>query len=134
MYVPTTRIAPAIRRAALTGASAVALSGLGATAAQAGQSQEIATEGGSVVFLDRGERVRAHDERRDGYGVGAFVLWTDDEGNFHKVKVIDGRSSGGPARRNLSIPEHTRVGLSMCYTRNGYAVPGKCSDEQQAVA
>jgi hypothetical protein len=118
----------------LTGAWAVALSGLGATAAQAGQSQEIATEGGSVVFLDRGERVRAHDERRDGYGVGAFVLWTDDEGNFHKVKVIDSRSSGGPARRNLSIPEHTRGGLSMCYTRNGYAVPGKCSDEQQAVA
>ena len=51
-----TPIAARFRRIALAGAVAVAVSGLGVPAASAGQSQEIATGGGSVVFKHRGER------------------------------------------------------------------------------
>jgi hypothetical protein len=135
MNVPTTAIAALIRRVALTSVSAVALTGLSASAAFAGQSQEIATEGGSVVFRDRGETIRALDERRDGYGVGAYLEWYDKEdGEYHRDHAIDATSGKGPARRSFAIREGTIVGLMMCYTRNGHAVPGMCSEKQQAVA
>src|SRR5688500_9830462 len=61
-----TPIAAMFRRVALAGAVAVAACGVGVPAASAGQSEEIATGGGSVVFEHRGERVLAYDERRDG--------------------------------------------------------------------
>jgi hypothetical protein len=123
------------RRIALAGALAVAACGVGVPAASAGQSQEIALGGGSVVFEHRGERLLAYDERRDGYGVDAILLWWDDRtGRLHRVDLIDGRSGGGPARRNLKIPEGNKVGLSLCYTKNGSPIADKCSREQDAEA
>jgi hypothetical protein len=130
-----TPITATIRRVALAGALAMGMSGLGVPAASAGQSQEIATGGGSVVFKHRGERVLAYDERRDGYGVAAIVLWQDDRTDrFHRKIVIDGRSGGGPARRNLKIPEGNKVSLTMCYTNNGQVDADKCSGTQDAEA
>jgi hypothetical protein len=123
------------RRIALAGALALAACGAGAPAASAGQSQEITTGGGSVVFEHRGERVLAHDELRDGRGVAAIVLWQDkNTDRFHRVTVIDGSSTGGPARKNLSIPEGNKVELVMCYTDNGQVDPDQCSGTQRAVA
>ena len=130
-----TPVAARFRRFALAGALAVAACGVGVPAASAGQSQEIATGGGSVVFSHRGERVLAYDERRDGYGVAAVLLWQDDRTHhFHNVQVIDGRSGGGPARRNLKIPEGNKVEMEMCYTNNGEVDPDKCSETQVAEA
>ena len=124
-----------IRRIAVTGALAVAVCGLAVPAASAGQSQEIATGGGSVVFEHRGERLLAYDERRDGYGVAAIVLWQDDRtSRFHRKIAIDGRSGGGPARKNLKIPEGNKVSLVMCYTNNGVVDADKCSGTQHAEA
>ena len=131
-----TPIAARFRRIALAGAVAVAVSGLGVPAASAGQSQEIATGGGSVVFKHRGERVLAYDERRDGWGVTAYVHWTDRRtGRFHREDAFDGRSGGGHARRNLKIPEGTKVDLTMCYEKRGRdGELGDCSDTQHAEA
>jgi hypothetical protein len=129
-----TPIAARFRRTALAGALAVAACGVGVPAASAGQSQEIATGGGSVVFEHRGERLLAYDERRDGWGVAAYVLWEDRRtGRLHREEAIDGRSGGGPARRNLKIPEGTKVELTMCYAKHDGEL-GDCSDTQYAEA
>ena len=127
-------IAALFRRVALVGALAVAACAVGVPAASAGQSQEIATGGGSVVFSHRGERLLAYDERRDGWGVVAFLLWVDDRtGRLHREEAIDGRSGGGPARRNLKIPEGTKVDLTMCYEKRDGRL-GDCSDTQYGEA
>jgi len=105
--------------------------GISVPSASAGQSEEISTERGSVVFLANGERLLAHDEKRDGYGVRAVLTWNDEFGG-HTASVTDGSSSGGPARRNLSFPERKTVWLQLCYTKNG--AQGKCSLTQRAVA
>jgi hypothetical protein len=112
----------------------MAVSGLGAQAASAGHSQEIATGRGSVVFTHHGEHLLAYDELRDGYGVEASVLWFDKKTRrFHREGVIDHRAGGGPARRNLKIREGSKVSLTMCLTKNG-ADTGKCTETQHGEA
>jgi hypothetical protein len=125
------RFRSSVKRFAVTGALALPLFGLGVTPALAGENEQISTEGGSVVFTHRGEILLAEDERRDGYGVGAFLTWNDDFGG-HQAKVVDGHAGGRPARRNLSLPEGTTVWLEICYTKHGRGV--KCSLTQRAEA
>jgi hypothetical protein len=126
-----TRISAIIRRIAVAGALAVSALGIAAASASAGENEQITTEGGTAVFTHRGDRILAHDERRDGYGVAAVLTWNDDFGG-HEAKVIDGRSSGGPDRKTVPLPEGTTVWLSLCYTKNGRGV--KCSLTQRAEA
>jgi hypothetical protein len=123
------------RRIASACAVALALCGISAPAALAGKSQEIATGGGSVVFEHRGERVLAYDERHDGLGVAAVLVWQDKKTrHFHNESVIDHRSGGGPARANFKITEGSVVSILMCHTDNGEIDPDKCTGTQKAVA
>jgi hypothetical protein len=125
------RTTPGVRRVAAAGALALAGFALTAPTASAGESEAIETEGGSVVFHHRGDRLEAYDERRDGYGVRARVIWNDESGG-HEKYVTDYSSSGGPARRNLSFREGQVLWLEMCYTKNRRSV--KCSLSQRAEA
>jgi hypothetical protein len=129
MAIP--RTTPGIRRIAAAGTLALAGFALSVPAASAGESEAIETEGGSVVFSHQGERLEAYDERRDGYGVRARVVWNDDFGG-HDTYVTDYSSNGGPARRNLSFREGQVLWLEMCYTKNRRSV--KCSLTQRAEA
>jgi hypothetical protein len=132
-----TPIAAALRRIALTGALALALVGVGVPAASASQ-ERIRTNGGEVTFLNGGsgagddvESISAHDKRRDGYGVRAYLLWTDERG-LHRASVTDPKSAGKGDAKDVSVLDGTAVLLSMCYIDEGRIK--QCSRSQGAVA
>jgi hypothetical protein len=130
-------IAATIRRIALTGALVLTVFGLSVPAASAGESQEIDTDGGLVHFDvsdgigDSTQNLGVLDERRDGYGVRAYLHWTDRDGP-HTASVTDPTSSGKGDAKGLSILSGTAVLLSMCYIDNGRIV--QCSFSQPAEA
>jgi hypothetical protein len=126
-----------IRRIAVTGALALAVLGLGASAAFAGESQVIDTDGGVVrfdasrAFGDQVQSLAVKDQRRDGWAVRAYLHWTDRDGP-HTASLTDPRSSGGGDAKELSILGGVPVLLSMCYIDDGRIV--QCSFSQPAVA
>lgn len=132
MNVPATRparlgrvqpsIAAMARRIAVTGALAVAVCGLSVSSASAGQNAYVWGKYGHVKFEQYGEVLTASDDWHDGYGVRAYLHW----GGNQSAGVTDDGPEPYPESRNLSIPEGTKVSLTMCYTNNGADV--RCSD------
>jgi hypothetical protein len=120
-----TRIAAMI---AVTGSLLVALLGLGAGTASAGQDQQIGTKGGFVRFQAHGEILAATDTTADGYDVRAELYWAGGRAFIGDFGFDDARES----RSNLSIPEGTHVKLRMCYLDD--ARPVHCSHLQPGVA
>ena len=108
------------------------LFGLSVSAASAGESETISTKGGSVAFRDKGERLVALDQRKDGLAVRAY-LQTKKGSLF---SVTDPHTDGAlliPAVKDLSgilIQENTPVRLWMCYTKLGVNV--RCSTYKNA--
>ena len=111
--------------------------GICVPAASAGKSQEIDTDGGRVSFDASStfggdtQSLGVLDQRRDGWGVRAYLHWTDREGP-HTASVTDPRSSGKGDARGLAIFGGTAVLLSMCYIDEGRIV--QCSFSQPAEA
>jgi len=116
-----------IRRLAVISALTLAVFGLSASAASAGEPQQIRTHGGHAVFDDLGELLVVNDRRADGLSVMANLTW-----NNQTVTVTDSGPAGGGTTRNLSIREGTTVWLIMCYEVGGVTV--KCSRSQRGVA
>jgi hypothetical protein len=117
-------------RAALLAASigAVTMLGLGASTADAGSYEEIRTAGAWAKFDDIGEHLMVGDIAKDRKGARAYLNWAG--GNSASVHVA------GYAKplddKDLSIPEGTKVTLTVCYTKRGVDV--QCSDFQWAEA
>jgi hypothetical protein len=102
--------------------------GPGVSTAFAGSSEEIRTNGAWAKFDDLGEHLMVGDIAKDRKGARAYLRWAG--GNSASVHVA---GYGKPlARRDLSIPEGTRVTLTVCYTKRGVDV--RCSDFQWAEA
>jgi hypothetical protein len=107
---------------------AAAMFGPAATTASAGSSEEIRTKGAWAKFDDLGEHLMVGDIAKDRKGARAYLNWAG--GNSASVHVA---GYGKPlARRDLSIPEGTKVTLTVCYTKRGVDV--QCSDFQWAEA
>jgi hypothetical protein len=125
-----------IRRITALSALALTLFGVSVPAASA-DDQRIRTKGGEVSFEDSGgpssDRVSIAtiDKRRDGYGVRAYLQWTDRDG-VHTASVTDPRSSGNGDAKDLHILSGTSVLLSMCYIDTGHIK--QCSFSQPAEA
>jgi hypothetical protein len=106
--------------------AALAVLGLSAPSALAGENERIDGRYGYVKFEHYGEVIEAADIYKDGHGVRAELKW---EGGFAHV------TNAGklyPVAKNLSIQEGTDVYLRMCYTEN--LKPFKCSGWQHAEA
>jgi hypothetical protein len=119
---------PILAKTAVTGSLLVALLGLGAGTAYAGQDQQIGTKGGLVRFQANGEILAATDTTADGYSVRAELYWAGGRAFIADFGFQDARER----RVNLSIREGTDVKLRMCYIRE--ARPVHCSRLQQGVA
>ena len=121
-----------VRRLIAISALAVTLFGLSVSAASAGESETISTKGGSVSFRDKGERLVALDQRKDGLSVRAYLQIR--KGSL--FSVTDPRTDGAlliPAVKDLSgvlIQENTAVRLWMCYVKFGVVV--RCSNYKNA--
>ena len=131
--IPRKRSVPMTRARSLRGLAAAAVAtaavcGLGAPAASAATSESIATHRGSVAFHGDGEELWAIDQKRDGYGIRAFLSWKG-----HWASVSDRGARGVAELRDLSIPERTPVYLQMCYLGAG-GKQVKCSRPQVAFA
>jgi hypothetical protein len=107
---------------------AVTLLGLSVPTASAGSYEEIRTSGAWAKFDDLGEDLMVGDIAKDGKGARAYLRWAG--GNSASVYV------GGYAEpldtRDLSIPEGTKVTLTVCHTKRRVDV--ECSDFQWAEA
>jgi hypothetical protein len=117
-----------VARIAVTGSLLVALLGLGAGTASAGQDQQIVTKGGIVRFQAHGEILAATDTTADGYDVRAELYWAGGRAFIGDFGFDDARES----RSNLAIAEGTHVKLRMCYLDD--ARPVHCSRLQPGVA
>jgi hypothetical protein len=117
-----------VRRIAVTSALILSVFGLSASAASAGEVENIHTKGGSVGFNDKNEIVVAFDHLLDGYGVRAYLSWRGG-----KAWVTDYGAYGDTASMNLSLREGTPVWLTMCYI-NKKGAKVKCSSPQRATA
>jgi hypothetical protein len=135
----TSTTTPILRRIAVTSALALTVVGVSVPAASASQ-QRIRTDGGEVNFVnihsggaggDDVEGISAHDKRRDGYGVRAYLNWSDERG-LHRASVTDPKSAGKGNAKDVSVPEGTSVLLTMCYIDAGHIK--QCSRSQGAVA
>jgi hypothetical protein len=108
--------------------AAVNLSGLSVSTASAGSYEEIRTAGAWAKFDDLGEILMVGDIAKDGKGARAYLRWgRDNSASVHVAgyaKPLD--------REDLSIPEGTKVTLTVCYTKRGVDV--QCSDFQWAEA
>ncbi len=120
-----TRIAAMI---VVTGSLLVALLGLGAGTASAGEDQQVGTKGGFVRFQAHGEILAATDTTADGYSVRAELYWAGGRAFVADFGFQDARER----RVNLSIREGTEVKLRMCYITD--ARPVHCSRLQRGVA
>lgn len=124
-------------RCRLIGALALTMLAISAPVASAGESQEIDTDGGRVSFDASStlggdtQSLGVLDQRRDGWGVRAYLHWTDRDGP-HTASVTDARSSGKGDAKGLSIFGGTAVLLSMCYIDEGRIV--QCSFSQPGEA
>jgi hypothetical protein len=111
-----------------TAIGAVTMFGLGVSTAAAGSYEEIRTKGAWAKFDDLGEELMVGDIAKDRKGARAYLHWAG--GNSASVHVA------GYAKpldeRDLSIPEGTKVTLTVCYTKRGIDV--QCSDPQWAEA
>lgn len=113
---------------------ALAASGLSAATASAGESQTIETERGAVSFEHYGEILEAYaGPYAGGYGVRAYLDWTDGGSKKASVTALQGADGTGSKSRNLSIREGTVVYLRMCYT-NLSNEDVKCSKRQKGRA
>jgi hypothetical protein len=125
-----------LRRIALAGVLALTLFGVGVPAASASQ-QRIRTGGGEVTFVngdgaaDDVESLLALDKRRDGYGVRAYLMWSDRSG-LHRASVTDPESAGEGDSTDVHVLDGTSVLLTMCYIDEGRIK--RCSYSQGAVA
>ena len=93
-----------------------------AASASGGGDVQIYKKYGYVEFKAYGEVLRAVDSFGDGRGVRAYLNW----GGSNSASVTDNGFDGSPKSRNLSIPEGTKVSLTMCYTKKNVDV--SCSD------
>ncbi|MBS1880255.1 MAG: hypothetical protein JST31_12125 [Actinobacteria bacterium] len=117
-------------------ATAVALSGAAmipaaqAAPAPAGTDQTIAVKGGYAEFRHHGEILEVNDGVLDGRGVRAELggVASSQVGSY---RVSDYEADGRPVRVNLSLPEHRRVVLRICYTVGHQR--DQCSEWQRAV-
>ncbi|HWM10793.1 MAG TPA: hypothetical protein VNO82_15670 [Solirubrobacteraceae bacterium] len=120
------RTAPGLLGRVLLATSIAAL--LCTSTASAGSSEEIRTSGAWAKFDDLGEDLMVGDIAKDRKGARAYLRWAG--GNSASVHV------SGYAKpldtRDLSIPEGTKVTLTVCYTKRGVDV--QCSDFQWAEA
>jgi hypothetical protein len=126
------------RRFAVAGILALTVSALVVPAASAGSHERILTKGGAVWFDHSGEYIAALDLRKDGYSVRAYLDW-DDRNGHHTEAVTDNLGARpGPVDpdrsvyRQISVPEHTTVTLTMCYSQGDYN--RQCSRGQLAEA
>ena len=126
------------RRVALAGALALTVSALAVPAASAGEHERILTKGGAVWFDHSGEYIAALDLRKDGYSVRAYLDW--DYRGAHYTEDVTDNLGGRPGPvdpdrsvyRQISVPEHTTVTLTMCYSQGEYN--RECSAGQRAEA
>jgi hypothetical protein len=121
MTVPCTRLLA-------TAVGAVTLFGVSASAASAGSSEEIRTAGAWAKFDDLGEELMVGDIAKDGKGAPAYLRWTGDS----SASVYVGGYAEPLDTADLSIPEGTKVTLTVCYTKRRLDV--QCSDFQWAEA
>jgi hypothetical protein len=121
-----------VRRIVAVSALGLTVFGLGVSVASAGESETISRKGGSVSFRDKGERLVALDQRKDGLAVRAYLQ--EPKGSL--FSVTDPRTDGSlviPAVKDLGgvlIQENTPVRLWMCYVKFGVDV--KCSNFKNA--
>jgi hypothetical protein len=126
------------RRIALAGALAVTVSAVAVPAASAGSHERILTKGGAVWFDHSGEYIAALDIRKDGYSVRAYLDWDDGDGHHTEAVTDNLGARPGPidpdrsVYRHISVPEHTTVWLTMCYSQGDYN--RQCSNAQRAEA
>jgi hypothetical protein len=122
-----------IRRLSAICALALAVFGLSASAASAGESERIRTKGGVAKFDASGDILRVLDTRRDGYSVRARLTWFDPTDNtLQEAFLTDPNSKGRSKAKRLAIPEGITVRLKLCYVDN--TGPVSCSKEQDGVA
>ena len=132
-----TSIAATLRRIAVTTGLALTVAGIGGVSAASASQQRIRTDGGEVEFVnsdgagDNVESISAHDKRKDGVGVRAYLDWSDARG-LHRASVTDPRSAGKGDAKDVAVPDGTAVLLTMCYIDNGHI--RRCSRSQGAVA
>ena len=94
----------------------------------AGSYEEIRTAGAWAKFDDIGEHLMVGDIAKDGKGARAYLHWAGD----NSASVYVGGYAKPLDRRDLSIPEGTKVTLTVCYTKRRLDV--QCSDFQWAEA
>ncbi|MGH8875890.1 MAG: hypothetical protein ACRD0P_00855 [Stackebrandtia sp.] len=120
------------RKLVLFGAAAIALTGIGTATAMAaevaGTNEQIATKRGQVYFYEDGDKIAAIDTRKDGYNIQAQLKW---DGAI-KAQATTNGGYGDEAGANPNVAEGKKVGLRMCYIKNGNRV--KCSMWQHAHA
>jgi hypothetical protein len=111
-----------------TAVGAVSLFGLSASTASAGSYETIRTKGAYAKFDDLGEHLMVGDIAKDRRGARAYLRWPG--GN--SASVIAEGFNEPLSRRDLSIPEGTKVTLTVCHTKRQVDV--ECSDFQWAEA
>ena len=85
-----------------------------------GVTASIRTKRGAAYFYHWGDKLRASDYLRDGYGIRAEAIVSGQKYTIHNTSGADtGREIG------LDLPEGKVVWLTLCYTNNGKTV--KCS-------
>lgn len=120
--------------------AAVVLSGVLTTAgAQAappppppppGEDETISVHGGYAEFHHYGEILEVNDGVLDGRGV-RMEFGGEGRSEVGNYELSDYEADGEPVRRNLSLPEHERVVLRVCYTVDHQR--DECSEWQRAV-
>jgi hypothetical protein len=109
-------------------ALALAMFAVSGSAASAGETEEIKTKGGEVIFFDFDNTIRATDALPDGKSVRAYLHWSSTE----SASVLDKKFDSKSASKPLKIREGTTVWLQMCYVKKGVDV--QCSKSQRAEA
>ncbi|GAA2063498.1 hypothetical protein GCM10009801_07400 [Streptomyces albiaxialis] len=99
------------------GAAALAIVGVTATSAAAGDSVSVEGAYGAATFYDKGDLFAAYDLHADGRSVQA-KLKVPYRGKTYSVRAS---GAGDEARMNLNLAEGATVYLKMCYVDNGTA-------------
>ena len=125
------RVAASARGVALAGAVGLAGLAVSAPVASAGRSQTIDTNGGYVEFRDKGERLIAKDDRRDGYSVSIELSLAEQ---LPLYDVVDGDGANrSPNYGRYPLDEGTNVWIRMCYLQKQWEIVD-CSGWQPAQA
>ncbi|NJQ03605.1 hypothetical protein [Streptomyces zingiberis] len=125
--------AGSVRRAAVTGVTALCVLALATAPARAlgsgpqGRTVSIRTDRAGAYFYHHSESLVVSDYRADGYGARAYLTW-----GGRKVSVYAGGGRNSTDEKRLAIAEGTPVWLQLCYTQRGRNV--RCGSTHKGYA